>query len=142
MTKLKRASVAAACVLGATAGLIGMSTPAFAATAQAIYNCDDPSTPANPDYTATTDWTYSAGSLTIDSDIVTPQDLAVGQVSATINGTSVANTSALQTGDTVSLGPKAVTGPISAPNPLVLTINPPGISVTCTLVSSTGFPLI
>lgn len=139
--KLKRAAVAAACAVGATVGALGMATPAYASTATADYSCTYPG--GGDPILASTTWTYTGGELEISSSIVNPAgtDLVAGQVSTTINGSPVDNLFDITYPNPVILGPSPVTGPISAPNPLILNIDPPDIDVTCDLVTSSGFPL-
>lgn len=147
MLKTKRAAAAAACVAGATLGVIGMSGPAFATgTGTATYNCSyvDPSTGNTVTMNGvTTTWQHgSSGNLTIKSNIPSPQPIAAGGIYTVVNGVTVANNAALATNDLVNLGPANVSGSVSAPSTLTLQIvGPPAVTVTCTLVSSSGFPI-
>lgn len=77
--RARTAAAAAACLVGASAGLIGTATPAAAlATGSATYTCDG-------GFTANTTWYRSpTGKLRIATNVASPVMLAPGDLSTVV----------------------------------------------------------
>lgn len=141
MSKLKSATVAAACAIGASAMMI---TPAAAAgTATATYNCG-----VYGSSVATTFTRSTSNLLTLKATItyVVPTTIPVGGLTVAAGGQTLANAAAITPGVKTSITvTKAGSTPVTAaPTTIVITITPPGITVTCTLKASpapAGFPI-
>jgi hypothetical protein len=143
MLNIKRAATAAVCAAGITAGAVAMATPAAAATATANYNCGSYGSSVKTTFNRTgTDLTVTA-----NISFFVPISIPAGGIQGNLvgNQSGLANPNPLPPGlySSIQLKKSGSIGIPSAPSSIVLTITPPGISVTCTLISGTasGFPV-
>jgi hypothetical protein len=143
MSKIKNATIAAACAIGATAVMV---TPASAAgTGKATYDCGI--------YGSTVGATFTRSAtnlltLTASLTYFVPTAIPVGGITGTLTGnqSGLANPTAISAGihTSIVLQKAGSVGIPSAPSSIVMTITPPGLTVTCTLKASpapTGFPI-
>jgi len=141
MSKLKSATIAAVCALGASAAMI---TPASAVgTANATYNCGIYGNPVTVQFTRTTQ--PPANNLTVKAFLTffSPSPIPVGGVVATLKPPPGPPYPVVATNKTlVPAGLNSsitLTGPapVALPGPpaiISIKITPPGITVTCTLI--------
>ncbi|MDI2124899.1 hypothetical protein [Yinghuangia seranimata] len=142
MRKTRRAALAAACAAGVTAGLVAVAGPAAAAgTGTGVYNCSGGgfSFP-NVDVEFQRN---GANYLTVTADIAPGTTIGTGGLVATLKwgGTpadigSVSNTSPQGPGAPVVVEKANSPALPSAPSTVVLVVTPPGVTITCTKVSS------
>lgn len=146
MSTKKRAAGAVAAVIAA--GVCVATTPGQAlaqGTGAAIYNCsynnpfDGSLVTANG---VNSTWQHGASdSLKINTDLVLLWPVSTGYLSTVVNGVTVPNVTRLDDGRVV-LGPTTVPGAVTAPSVLTMQFaGPPAYTVTCSLTSSSGFPI-
>jgi len=146
MSKLKNATIAAVFAFGAS---VAMVTPASAVgTATAYYNCTPYGNPVKVTFTRTT--TPPAKNLSVKADLsftvpAVTGPIGVGGISAQLTGPptppypiTVTNPNVIPPGTYTSItltgtAPATLTGP---PATIPININPPNITVMCTLLSS------
>ncbi|MFI6983494.1 hypothetical protein ACIBSV_33450 [Embleya sp. NPDC050154] len=143
MSKIRSAAIAGVCAIGATAAMV---TPASAAgTGKATYDCGI--------YGSSVGATFNRSAtnlLTLTASITywVPTAIPAGGITGTLTGnqSGLANPTAISAGvhTSIVLQKAASVGIPSAPSSIVMTITPPGLTVTCTLKASpapTGFPI-
>ncbi|MYW04532.1 hypothetical protein [Streptomyces sp. SID3343] len=143
MSKIKSATIAAACAIGATAAMV---TPASAAgTAKATYDCGIYGSSVGVTFTRSA---TNLLTLTASLTYFVPTAIPVGGITGTLTGnqSGLANPTAISAGfhTSIVLQKAGSAGIPGAPGSVVMTITPPGLTVTCTLKASpppTGFPI-
>lgn len=141
MSKLKRAAVAAACTAGLVVGAVASASPAYA-VGLASYDCGGFGNPVDVEFARDT-----ADNLVVSAElpfeVPPPATIEVDGIMAILAGPSsvVTNNVALPPGPYSSITLVGLSPTLgSAPASIALTITPPGVTVTCTLISGAGWP--
>jgi hypothetical protein len=146
MTKPKHAKAVVSVLVGTAVGLAGWTTPAAAiGTGTAVYTCTYVSPLTGAPVTVgpvTTRWQHgTTNALVLKTDLTQPVVQPVNGASTVVNGVTVPNSTVILPGQGVVLGPAVVPGAIVASNPLYISATGIAGGVTCTLFSSSGFPI-
>ncbi|MFF7245927.1 hypothetical protein ACFZBU_18695 [Embleya sp. NPDC008237] len=143
MSKIKSGVVAAVCAIGATAAMV---TPASAAgTGKATYDCGVYGSSVGATFTRSAS---NLLTLTASLSYFVPTAIPAGGITGTLTGnqSGLANPTAISAGfhSSIVLQKAGSVAIPSAPSSIVMTITPPGLTVTCNLKASpppTGFPI-